>query len=211
MSSIYKKVLQKHLAAYIPSPEDAQYETYVDEKGKARRKKRAAPLGLSQRDIAILKKVRKRAHRLDEGMPCICTRVGWTFFIGLIPLVGDVADLLLNNLLVLRKARQAELPGWLLREMAFNNAVSGVANFLPGVGEVIVALYKANSRNAALLEGYLTLRGQEYMRMQGIEVPGKAPTKKSLEEIRPGAGKKEKEFLCCNLQLGPTVHVSIPS
>jgi hypothetical protein len=35
-------------------------------------------------------------------------RFGWTFFIGLIPVVGDVANASLNYYLVVRKAKQVE-------------------------------------------------------------------------------------------------------
>ena len=45
-------------------------------------------------------------------------------FIALIPVVGDVADALLNYSLVVRKARQADIPPWLLRKMLLNNTVS---------------------------------------------------------------------------------------
>jgi Domain of unknown function (DUF4112) len=70
-------------------------------------------------------------------------RFGWTFIIGMyflcladsaysdllpspgfIPVVGDVVDASLNYTLVVRKCRQAELPGWLVRKMLLNNAVS---------------------------------------------------------------------------------------
>lgn len=43
---------------------------------------RKVPDGLSKRDARALKKIRKRAHRLDEGMSLCGFRVGYTFFIG---------------------------------------------------------------------------------------------------------------------------------
>lgn len=43
--------------------------------------------------VAVLT-VKKRAHRLDKGMSLCGFRVGWTFFIGLIPLLGDIIDAL---------------------------------------------------------------------------------------------------------------------
>lgn len=77
---------------------------------------------------------------------------------GIIPGAGDAADAALNYLLVVRKARQAEIPGWLLRKMLANNAVSAGVGLVPVVGDIILAAYKANSRNAALLEEFLRIR-----------------------------------------------------
>jgi hypothetical protein len=51
-------------------------------------------------------------------------RVGWTFFIGIIPVVGDVTDAVLNYGLVLRPATKLDLPTGLTAQMLFNNAVS---------------------------------------------------------------------------------------
>lgn len=50
-----------------------------------------------------------------------------TPFLAFIPVVGDVIDAGLNYTLVVRKARQAEIPTWLLRKMLFNNTVSAAA------------------------------------------------------------------------------------
>jgi len=69
---------------------------------------RALPPGLSARDAKILKSVQRRAHYLDKGFSICGIRFGWTFIIGLIPVVGDVVDASINYLLVVRKARQAE-------------------------------------------------------------------------------------------------------
>ena len=44
--------------------------------------------------------------------------------------------------------------------MLLNNAISTGVGFIPLVGDVILAVYKANSRNAALLEEFLRVRGE---------------------------------------------------
>ena len=69
---------------------------------------RELPPGLSDRDAKILRKVKKRAYHLDKGFSICGFRFGWSFIIGIIPMVGDVADFCLNYLLVVRKAKQAE-------------------------------------------------------------------------------------------------------
>ena len=69
---------------------------------------RELPPGLSNRDAKILRKVKKRAYHLDKGFSIGGFRFGWSFIIGIIPMVGDVADFCLNYVLVVRKAKQAE-------------------------------------------------------------------------------------------------------
>jgi len=163
------------------------------------------PPGLSKRDIAILKSVNKRAHYLDKGfnvpLCCFSVRFGWTFFIGLIPVVGDLADALLNYLLVVRKAKQAEIPGWLLSRMLVNNAISAGVGMVPLAGDVILAMWKANSRNAALLEEFLRVRGDEAIKISQQQhiagtsavdvVPG--VSKADAKVVKPGAGLKAGE------------------
>ena len=50
--------------------------------------------------------------------------------------------------------------------MLFNNAVSAGIGLVPIVGDVCIAAFKANSRNAALLEEYLRIRGDEFLKSQ---------------------------------------------
>jgi hypothetical protein len=49
--------------------------------------------------------------------------------------------------------------------MIFNNVVSAGVGFVPLIGDVALAAWKANSRNAALLEEFLRIRGQEAMKV----------------------------------------------
>ncbi|KZO96572.1 hypothetical protein CALVIDRAFT_480969 [Calocera viscosa TUFC12733] len=157
-------IFKKHIAQY--EPVDPMYESYVDQKGRTRRRRREIPPGLSARDAKILKKVQRRAHYLDKGMSLCGFRVGWTFWIGLVPGAGDVADAALNYFLVVKKARQAEIPRWLVERMLLNNAISAGIGFVPIVGDIALATFKANSRNAALLEEFLRVRGVQFIQSQ---------------------------------------------
>jgi hypothetical protein len=49
--------------------------------------------------------------------------------------------------------------------MLVNNAISGLVGFVPFAGDIIIAQFKANSRNAALLEEFLRIRGEVYLEM----------------------------------------------
>lgn len=105
---------------------------------------------------------------------------------GLVPGVGDVADAALNYGLVVRKSRQAEIPDWLLRRMLLNNAISAAVGFVPVAGDVFIATYKANSRNAALLEEFLRIRGEQFLKSQNRRTEDEG-------EVMPGAGRVQGE------------------
>ncbi|KAL5485648.1 hypothetical protein ACEPAI_6689 [Sanghuangporus weigelae] len=142
----------------------------VDENGKTHKRKRELPPGLSKRNTKVLRKVKNRAHRLDKGFR-IC---------------------------VVRKAKQAEIPDWLLHHMLLNNAFSAGVGLVPFVGDVGVAAFKANSRNGALLEEFLRIRGEEFMKSQKAQgdddtegqgkLKGKRMSKEDMEAVKPEQG-----------------------
>jgi hypothetical protein len=155
------------------------------------------PPGISSRDAKILKSVLRRAHYLDKSFSFCGLRFGWTFIIGIIPGAGDVACAALNYILVVRKARQADLPPWLTGKMLFNNAVSAIGGIFPVAGDVVIAVYKANSRNAMLLEEFLRIRGEEYLKLQSEEdevrsgrtvTVASGVSQRDMEQVKPGAG-----------------------
>ncbi|ADV21023.1 hypothetical protein I315_01434 [Cryptococcus gattii Ru294] len=165
MPSVSGNVVNKVLKNYVAkqAPEDPLYTVTVNSKGKTKRQVRPLPEGLSKRDRKALKKIRKRAHYLDKGMNICGFRVGWTFFIGIIPGLGDAVDAGLNYCLVVKPAKKLDIPDSLLHKMLFNNAISAGIGLVPVAGDIFLAAWKANSRNALLLEAYLTIRGQEYI------------------------------------------------
>lgn len=97
---------------------------------------------------------------------------------------------------MVRKAREADLPPWLIGKMLFNNTVSAVGGIIPVVGDVVIAVYKANSRNAMLLEEYLRIRGEEYIKLQAAQEDearsgrpvASGVSKRDMEQVKPGAG-----------------------
>jgi hypothetical protein len=97
--------------------------------------------------------------------------------------------------------------------MLINNMVSACVGLVPLVGDIVLAQYKANSRNAALLEEFLRIRGEELFKVEqdaggqgSITKVGKtrdangAPTaatqgatKTDGEETRPALGIDRRE------------------
>ncbi|KAF8637751.1 hypothetical protein AX17_002593, partial [Amanita inopinata Kibby_2008] len=151
-----KQLFQQHLEKYTPP--DPLYRYTVDSKGKKRRSKRTPPPGLSKRDARILTTLQTRAHHLDKCFSLCGLRFGWSFFLSLIPLIGDISDALLSYLLIIRPALKLDLPPWLVARMMFNSAVSVAVSLVPLVGDVVLAAWKANSRNAVLVEEFLRVR-----------------------------------------------------
>jgi hypothetical protein len=71
--------------------------------------------------------------------------------------------------------------------MILNLAISTTIGILPGLGAILVAAYRANVRNARLLENFLAARGER---------AGKAAQSANSEETRRGTtedNKKEKD------------------
>ncbi|WVQ86155.1 hypothetical protein IAT38_008323 [Cryptococcus sp. DSM 104549] len=168
MSAIAGKVVNKVLKNKMSksAPEDPHYVVTVDAKGRSKRHVRPLPPGLSKRDQRALRKIRKRAHYLDKGMNVCGFRVGWTFFIGIIPGLGDAVDAGLNYCLIVKPAKKLDIPSSLVSKMMFNNAISAGLGLVPVAGDIFLAAWKANSRNAHLLEAYLTIRGEEFLALQ---------------------------------------------
>ena len=65
--------------------------------------------------------------------------------------------------------------------MLVNNAISAGVGFVPFVGDIAIAAFKANSRNAALLEEFLRIRGEEFLKADSAKTANAAI-------VHPGAG-----------------------
>jgi len=125
--------------------------------GKYTTKKRELPEGLSPNNRAVLKKVRKRAHRYDMMFHACCFRFGLGSIIGLfIPFIGDVIDYLLA-LTVVWKANDIDggLPLMLKARMMTNIAIDFAIGLVPIVGDIADVFYRANTRNCWILWTYL--------------------------------------------------------
>ena len=54
--------------------------------GKVKKQKRRLPDGLSENDQTVLKKIRRRAYRLDMSLfNCCGIRFGWSSVVGIVP------------------------------------------------------------------------------------------------------------------------------
>ncbi|KAM5345537.1 hypothetical protein ACJ41O_011398 [Fusarium nematophilum] len=146
--------------------------------GKFKKRKKALPPGISQHDGKVLTKVKRRAYRLDLALfSCCGIRFGWGSAIGLIPAVGDVLDMLMA-LIVMRTCTQIEggLPTGVKMKMLANIIFDFGIGIVPFIGDLADAVFRANTRNAALLEAYLREQGKQNLRKSGQPLPAVDPS-----------------------------------
>jgi hypothetical protein len=103
-----------------------------------------------------LARVRSLTRLLDSSIriPLTRYRIGLDPLIGLVPWAGDVVGALLSTYLVWQSARLGAPRGTLVRMVA-NVAVETVAGVIPVLGDLFDAVWKANTRNLALLERHV--------------------------------------------------------
>jgi hypothetical protein len=109
---------------------------------------------------ASSREVRERLGRLawllDSSIPIPGTgfTIGLDALIGLFPVVGDLAGVLLSSY-ILKEAAALGVARSILARMAFNVALEGLVGMIPFAGDVFDAAWKANQRNVRLLNDYL--------------------------------------------------------
>ncbi len=102
---------------------------------------------------------RTRVHRLARLMDSSIRlpggfRMGVDGLIGLVPVVGDLAAAGASFYIVAQAAR-AGVPASVLVRMLLNVAVDAVVGAIPVLGDVFDVAFKANLRNARLMDRYL--------------------------------------------------------
>lgn len=100
-----------------------------------------------------LVRLRRYAEWLDEGIriPVLGWRIGFDAILGLIPGVGDAAGAVLGGWVVLEAAR-LRVPAPTMVRMLLNLALDASIGALPLLGDLLDFVWKANTRNLALLE-----------------------------------------------------------
>jgi hypothetical protein len=113
---------------------------------------RAADLAAVRAKVRVL---RKLAVMLDSAVrvPGTQYRFGLDSLLGLIPGVGDAATALLGAYIVSEAARLG-VPRWTVLKMAGNLGVDFLVGAVPLLGDLFDFAWKANLRNADLLEAH---------------------------------------------------------
>jgi len=160
---------------------------------KYKERERPVPEELSSNDKTILKKVRKRAYRWDMSFRCCCFRAqfGWSSIIGMIPFIGDFADLLIALWLVKKCSRvDGGLPKNLYGKMMMNIMVDFAIGLVPFVGDLADAFFRANTRNAWLLDAYLSEKANA-MKAGKVQDPDSGNTVSVTGDFRTPAQVEE--------------------
>lgn len=105
----------------------------------------------------IAARVHALAHLLDASfeIPGIGFRFGLDPILGLIPGLGDIAGTALGAYL-LYEAQRLGAPRRLMARMAANLAADLLVGAVPLAGDLFDAAFRANLRNARLLDEWLT-------------------------------------------------------
>jgi Domain of unknown function (DUF4112) len=103
-----------------------------------------------------LRRVHRLSRLLDDWLriPGTRYRIGLDGLIGLIPGLGDVIGTLLSAY-ILFEAIQLGAPATLLLRMAGNIALETLVGAIPILGDIFDIAWKANRKNADLLDAYL--------------------------------------------------------
>ena len=106
------------------------------------------------------RRVQALARLLDNSIsiPGTNWKIGFDAIVGLIPGIGDLIGAVLSGYIVLEAAR-ADIPAFTLARMLLNVGVDTLVGAVPALGDVFDAAWKANVRNAALLERHLVVSG----------------------------------------------------
>jgi hypothetical protein len=106
-----------------------------------------------------LEDARKLALLLDDAfrIPGTSIRFGWDTVIGLVPGVGDAATTIVA-LAPMLTAWKLGASRWLLFRMLANVGVDAAIGIIPVVGDIFDLFFRANRRNARLLEQHLATR-----------------------------------------------------
>ncbi|KAJ5328379.1 Protein of unknown function DUF4112 [Penicillium brevicompactum] len=128
---------------------------------KTQKRRKAIPPGLSDNDSKVLTKVKRRAYQLDYALFNLCgIQFGWGSVIGLVPFIGDAGDAALAMMVVKScEGIDGGLPAALRMKMMINVIVDFVIGLVPFIGDLADAVYKANTRNAVILETHLREKG----------------------------------------------------
>lgn len=108
------------------------------------------------RQRAILRRLDKFSRFTDNSirLPFTRFRIGVEPIIGLLPVVGDVAGLVLSGY-VLLEAQRAGASRDVKLKMLRNIGIDFLGGLLPVVGDAFDAVFKANIRNTRLLRSHL--------------------------------------------------------
>ncbi|KAJ9151891.1 Ph domain-containing protein [Pleurostoma richardsiae] len=190
-----KDVAQKNINSKDPYFEEVHvYDRHGRDTGKVKKHKKGVPPGVSARDGEILKSVRRKAYRLDMSLfNCCGIRFGWSSVIGIIPGIGDLIDCLMAWMVVRHCSKiEGGLPPAIKSRMLFNIVLDFALGLVPFLGDLADAVFRANTRNAWILEEYLIKKAEEERKL--AEKSAKNNSQATPAPPRPTTAPSSKSF-----------------
>ena len=99
--------------------------------------------------------------RLMDGafvLPGTNIRVGLDVIIGMVPVAGDVVSGVISSYMIW-EARQLGAPKWLIARMMANTLLDTTVGAIPILGDAFDVMFRANTKNMALLRRHMEKRG----------------------------------------------------
>ncbi|KAJ2770044.1 hypothetical protein IWQ57_002839, partial [Coemansia nantahalensis] len=147
---------------------------------------RRDPLSIDQKTRdKKMKRLRRQARFLDAAMtvPCTCgrARFGVEALVGLIPIAGDFAGVILALLYVSMICSEFHTPPTIKTQMFINIAIDFVVGLVPLLGDIFDVIFKANLRNYRLIENHVdamrsSARGMELGQLDAGRQPPPKPS-----------------------------------
>ncbi|MEM5548280.1 DUF4112 domain-containing protein [Pseudoalteromonas fuliginea] len=105
---------------------------------------------------STLKRLERFSHFTDSsiGIPFTKFNIGLEAVIGLVPVIGDAAGLILSSY-VLIEAQRLGVSKRIKTKMIINMLIDFVGGLVPFFGDIFDAFFKANTRNTQLLKKHL--------------------------------------------------------
>lgn len=106
--------------------------------------------------LAALARLDRFSRMADNAIaiPFTRYRIGFEPLIGLVPVLGDFAGLIMSGYVLLEAHRAGASPR-IKGQMVRNMAIDFVGGLVPIIGDAFDFAFKANVRNTKLLRGYL--------------------------------------------------------
>ncbi|KDC53659.1 DUF4112 domain-containing protein [Pseudoalteromonas fuliginea] len=105
---------------------------------------------------STLKRLERFSHFTDSsiGIPFTKFNIGLEAVIGLVPVIGDAAGLILSSY-VLIEAQRLGVSKRIKTKMIINMLIDFVGGLVPFFGDIFDAFFKANTRNTCLLKNHI--------------------------------------------------------
>lgn len=153
--------------------------------------------GIPAHDLKILMRVKHNAKALDAGHRIGPLKFGKASIVGLLPVVGDFADVLLaywDVYLPARKISDGKDMTAFKSGMKVRIVCLGCVGAIPMVGDLADTIIRWNMRNAAALEKLLLTRAGYFGALKNEKAMAKGSHRQRTVEYTPVRGSEETEL-----------------